>query len=170
MGRQDTLVITDRSTARRILRSARKRARFHYLVSIGAPRERKPAGVRHVPRCLRLVFTDTLSEQDGGPSRRHVERLVAFARCVHMARGRVLVHCQMGISRSSAAAAILLAVKAGPGREREALETVLAVRSGARPNVRMLELADDVLGTGGALVRALHSLDANDDLLPLSLL
>ena len=159
MGRQDTLVITDRSTARRILRSARKRARFRYLVSIGAPRERKPAGVRHVPRCLRLVFTDTLSEQDGGPSRRHVERLVAFARSVRLTRGRVLVHCQMGISRSSAAAAILLAVRAGPGSEAEALKNVGAIRPGARPNVRMLELADEVLGTGGALVRALRSLD-----------
>ena len=159
MGCRLELVITDRSTARRILRSARKRAPFHYLVSIGAPRERKPAGVRHVPRCLRLVFTDTLSEQDGGPSRRHVERLVEFARGVRLARGRVLVHCQMGISRSSAAAAILLAVKAGPGSEPEVLKSVGAIRPGARPNVRMLELADEVLGTGGALVRALRSLD-----------
>jgi predicted protein tyrosine phosphatase len=66
----------------------------------------------------------------------------------------------MGISRSSAAAAILLAVRAGPGSEAEALKNVGTIRPGARPNVRMLELADDVLGTGGALVRALRSLDA----------
>ena len=151
----DAIVIADRSTAGSILCSPRKRQGLAYVVSIGGPQERPPAGFRQVDDRLRLVFEDEASEAEGGPSPEDVDRLIHFARHVDLAKGRVLVHCQAGVSRSSAAAAILLAVVLGPNREQDAVQHVLKSHPPARPNVRMLELADAALGTGGALVRAL---------------
>jgi predicted protein tyrosine phosphatase len=80
-----------------------------------------------------------------------IEQLVHFAREVDLRQGRLLVHCQSGISRSSAAAAIVLAVALGPGRETEALEHVRSVHPSGRPNKRMLELADALLRAEGRL-------------------
>jgi predicted protein tyrosine phosphatase len=66
----------------------------------------------------------------------------------------LLVHCHMGISRSTAALSILLAQSA-PGHEREALARVQAIRPRGWPNSRMIRFADALLGRDGALVTAL---------------
>lgn len=67
----------------------------------------------------------------------------------------VLVHCHAGVSRSTAAAAILLGQHA-PGREREVMREVVRLRPIAWPNARMIELADQALAREGALVEALR--------------
>ncbi len=150
------LVVTDRSGAVKILSSPKRRAQFRYVVSIGVPPELPPAGWQNAPRRLRLEFDDALSESDGGPSPADVERLLRFARELAARPGGILVHCQAGISRSTAAAAVILAVVLGEGREVEALREVLRVQPLARPNARLLELADAALGRNGTLVRALQ--------------
>lgn len=143
--------IADRSAAGRILCSPRKRAEFAYLISIGAPEEREPAGFRNIGRRVRLVFEDAPTEAEGGPSRKEIERLIQFARGVDFTRGRLLVHCQAGISRSSAAAMIVLAAIFGPGREAEAVALIHRSHPQSRPNRRMLELADELLDAEGRL-------------------
>jgi predicted protein tyrosine phosphatase len=148
------IIITDRSGAGKILCSPRRRSDIAYVVSIGGPAERPPAGWQVAVGRLRLVFEDCLSESEGGPSTEHIARLIWFARQVDLTRGTVLVHCEAGISRSVAAAAILLAVARGPGQEAAALGEALCAQPEGRPNQRMLELADEALGNGGALVRA----------------
>jgi predicted protein tyrosine phosphatase len=145
------LVVTSRAGAGKLLCSPRRRAGFAYLVSIGGAQQRQPAGYLRVATRLRLVFEDALSEREGGPSADDIERLIRFARQVDPAKGKVLVHCQAGISRSTAAAIILMAVRLGPGHEDEAVAHVFAICPEARPNRRMLELADAALETGGAL-------------------
>ena len=70
---------------------------------------------------------------------------------------RLVVHCHHGQSRSPAAAFIALALALGPGREREAFERVLARTVRPWPNRLMIELADRVLGRGGAFVRELDA-------------
>src|SRR5690606_20560255 len=67
----------------------------------------------------------------------------------------VLVHCHMGISRSTAAVVILLAQQ-NPGAEREAFAELRRLRPFSWPNSRMIAMADDLLGRGGALIEALH--------------
>lgn len=66
----------------------------------------------------------------------------------------ILVHCHAGVSRSTAAAAILL-TQHHYGSEREALREVVRLRPIAFPNARMIRLADEMLGRNGALTDAL---------------
>jgi predicted protein tyrosine phosphatase len=69
------------------------------------------------------------------------------------APAHMLIHCHAGVSRSTAAAMILLAQR-HPGRERDAAALVRRLRPVARPNRRMLSLADEILGRGGAFTAA----------------
>lgn len=107
----------------------------------------------------RLFFHDVIDEFPGydAPQRRHVEAVLAFGGTLPAtAEGsaHVLVHCFMGISRSTAAAAILMA-QASAGGEEEAFARLFAVRPRAWPNSRMITLADGLLSRDGALTEAL---------------
>ena len=80
----------------------------------------------------------------------------------------LLVHCHAGISRSTAALAILLARKL-PGEEAAVFARVREIRPQAWPNSRMVAFADRQLGSGGRLVAALrdhyrHQLQARPEL------
>jgi predicted protein tyrosine phosphatase len=84
----------------------------------------------------------------------HVVQLVRFLEAWKPAEGALLVHCWAGISRSTATALIARYVKCG-----DAEASALALRAAAPhaiPNRRIVQLADDVLGCGGALVGALE--------------
>ncbi|GAC1563155.1 MAG: protein-tyrosine-phosphatase [Beijerinckiaceae bacterium] len=71
----------------------------------------------------------------------------------------LLIHCHMGISRSSAAMTMLLA-QAHPGDDEDTIvERIAAIRPKAWPNSRMIGFADDFLARGGRLnlaVRKMH--------------
>ncbi|HEX4111671.1 MAG TPA: protein-tyrosine-phosphatase [Stellaceae bacterium] len=88
------------------------------------------------------------------PEIEHVERLLAFGRTLPAENGHLLIHCQMGISRSSAAMLLILA-QARPDRPAAAaLAELVRIRDLAWPNLRMVEMGDVLLGRGGALVAA----------------
>lgn len=70
---------------------------------------------------------------------------------------RLLVHCHMGVSRSTATAYLALALAAGPGREAAAFDRLLAVTTKPWPNPLVIRLADDALGRNGALLAPLHA-------------
>ena len=72
------------------------------------------------------------------------------------AAAHALVHCHAGVSRSTAAAVILL-TRHNPGREAEAFEAVARLRPRSWPNRRLLAIADRRLGRDGALVAALRT-------------
>lgn len=137
-----------------ILSSPSQRADVCFLISIGEPHDRPPAGYRHVRDKLRLLFSDSLDES--GPAEDDVRAVITAARKLASRRGRVLIHCAAGISRSTAAAAILHAVLLGPGYEREAVARVMKQREIASPNRKMIEIADRVLGLEGRLVAAVE--------------
>lgn len=126
-----------------------------FVVSIGDPEDRPPAGYRNVSRGIRLAFYD--SHDHIGPNEEDVARLIDFARDIAAKPSRVLAHCAAGISRSTAAAYIIYSVALGEGREREALERVFAQRPIASPNRRMVAIADRLLGRNGRLLEQLEA-------------
>lgn len=89
------------------------------------------------------------------PSRRDVEQLLAFGRELgERSPSHILVHCHAGVSRSTAAAALILA-QAFPDRPAaDALAAVVQLRPHAWPNLRLLEFGDELLGRNGEIVRA----------------
>lgn len=116
------------------------------------------ADFRDVDREL-LRFDDIVAEFPGftACSIGDVERLLAFGTRVHdagAAARHVLIHCHAGISRSTAAAAVMMA-QFNPGREIEAFLALLDMRPHAWPNTRIVEFADRLLGRKGAMLEGL---------------
>jgi predicted protein tyrosine phosphatase len=93
------------------------------------------------------------------PERADVEQILAFAAELEAVDRdpHLLVHCHAGVSRSTAAAAILLAQR-NPGREAKAFEYVARIRPEAWPNRRMVEIADELLGRDGRLSEGLEAM------------
>jgi predicted protein tyrosine phosphatase len=147
--------ICNREEAGEILCSPSRRTNICFLVSIGEPEDRPPAGFGNVAARLRLLFSD-VNEEVGGPAVDDVRRLIRAAESLAERSGRVLIHCQAGISRSTAAAVIVYAVLLGEGREEEAMARVLAAREYANPNRRMIALADELLAREGRLIEAVQ--------------
>jgi predicted protein tyrosine phosphatase len=147
--------VASRAEASNILSSIHTCADVTCLVSIGEAHNELPEGYDNIAHKLRLVFADTNSA-DYGPSESDVRRIIELAESLCSSRGRVLIHCEAGVSRSSAAALIMYAHWLGPGREREAIGRVLTQRPIAKPNRRMVELADAILHREGQLLEALE--------------
>lgn len=126
---------------------------FCFVVSIAESRDPLPRGFDRARATLRLLFADSEDERTG-PSEEHVAELIEEAKRLAGSGGRVLAHCEAGISRSAAAAVVIYAVALGEGSEREAVARVLGQRPFAQPNLRLIELADRLLGREGRLVDA----------------
>ena len=138
--------------------------RVDWAVSIMNP---KLWGPPKLPsRTLHLAFHDVLyspNKHIRAPRETHIRTLLEFTDRIN--KGTVLFHCQAGISRSTAAALIMMAQKMGPGFEPEAMDAVYRVRKCASPNRTMVELADRLLGRQGALLQAMdeHISDKGGD-------
>ncbi|WP_448189412.1 tyrosine phosphatase family protein [Azospirillum sp. sgz301742] len=111
---------------------------------------------------LELRFHDIIEPRRDliPPQREHVEAILALGRdlmaepeaCQHL-----LVHCHMGISRSTAALTMLLA-QARPERPAaDAVAAIVGIRKETWPNLLMIEFADEMLGRNGELVAAVRA-------------
>lgn len=113
----------------------------------GAPR------IGTVPQLV-LECEDTAdADHPHAPRLHHVEAALAFGR-EH--GGKLLVHCHLGIARSTGMALAIVADRLGRGREDEALAQVLKARPCATPNPLIVTLADGLLGHRGALTTAVE--------------
>jgi predicted protein tyrosine phosphatase len=134
-----------------------------HVLSILAPEMADPeAFATFAPhRRLTLRFHDIIEPLPDrlAPARADVERLLAFGReLTDTPESHLLIHCQAGVSRSTAAAALVLA-QARPDRPaRDALEAVAQLRPRAWPNLRILEFGDELLGRNGEIVAAAAAL------------
>jgi predicted protein tyrosine phosphatase len=115
---------------------------------------------------LELRFHDVIEEAAAAgmvpPQADHVAQLLAFGRDLlaeeAAAEAHLLVHCHAGVSRSTAAMALILA-QALPGVAAEAIVAeVVRIRPQAWPNLRLIELGDAMLRREGALVAAVSGL------------
>ncbi len=148
-----TIEVASRPEAGDILSSPHRCAEVTFLVSIGDLHDELPVGYDNVSRKLRLLVADVVTEL--GATEGDVWRIIRLAEILRSRTGRVLIHCEAGVSRSSAAALSMYACWLGPGREQEALGRVLAQRPIAAPNRRMVEIADRLLDRQGRLVEVL---------------
>ncbi len=132
------------------------------LINLATPVERPPgiAEGRH----LFLGMSDISQPTEGHvlAGREHVERLVAFVRGWDRA-APLVIHCWAGISRSTAAAYITACALA-PARDENAAADALRLASpSATPNARLVALADELLGRGGRMVRAIQRIGRGAD-------
>lgn len=106
---------------------------------------------------LELRFHDIVDETPGMllAQREDIAALLRFGRDLSREKGaHLLVHCHMGISRSTAAMGLILA-QARPDRPAlDALAEVRRIRPRIWPNLRVIELGDAELGRRGDLVAA----------------
>lgn len=155
------IIIASRDRAGKLLKMP-KGASFDHILSIGAVGEALPAGYRqHKAHKLRLEFDDIDPDdkffavyeraEDRAASKEQIESLIQWCNRV---TGRTLIHCAAGISRSSASACVLTAIKLGPGKEVEAVQHVYSIKSDIWPNGHVIRLADAALGRNGALSAA----------------
>jgi predicted protein tyrosine phosphatase len=108
-------------------------------------------------RRLILRFHDVIERQPDqfAPTREDVERLLVFGREVsEIPEAHLLVHCRAGVSRSTAAAALILMQAHPEWPASAAFDAVAAIRPHAWPNLLILEFGDAVLGRNGEIVAA----------------
>ncbi len=128
---------------------------FSHLVSIGSPSAYDDPGMPMelytIPSRLRLEFEDISQVLPGyrEPRRHDVEALIHYGRSMKD-DAKVLVHCEAGISRSTAAGFILWCLKLDS--ERAAMQQVLKVRATALPNLLLVQYADAVLKREGRMI------------------
>jgi predicted protein tyrosine phosphatase len=106
---------------------------------------------------LDLRFHDIVDALPGlrRPERADVLALLEFARGLGGAEtAHLLVHCQKGLSRSTAALALVLAQDRPEWPAHAVLDEVLRLRPRAWPNLRIIELGDALMGRDGTLVEA----------------
>lgn len=130
-----------------------------HLLSIIDPAEPEPEGFLWSPPKHRLTLrfhdiilpvpTQTL------PTRADVTALLEFGRTLPDGDpAHLLVHCHMGVSRSTAAMAAIM-LQARPDADEDAvLARIEAIRPQAWPNSLLIRFADDALGREGRLVAA----------------
>ncbi|HEY8382918.1 MAG TPA: tyrosine phosphatase family protein [Microvirga sp.] len=127
------------------------------LINVGSPVER-PASIAP-ERHLFIGMSDIVEPLDGHvlPGREHVEQLLPFVR----AWGReapLVFHCWAGISRSTAAAYITACALAPERDESELAGMLRAASPSATPNLRLVAVADDILGRQGRMVEAIRAI------------
>jgi predicted protein tyrosine phosphatase len=110
-----------------------------------------------------LRFHDIINPVEGMilPEPEHVAAVLRFgdevaAGSAERSEGHLLVHCHMGISRSTAAMLTLLAQTNPEESEDRLFERLTDIRPQAWPNSLMIAFADDLLSRNGRLTDALR--------------
>ena len=139
-----------------------------HVLSILDPEWPEPQGFRGYYRHHRttLHFHDVIEPGPGRilPQPSHVESVLEFGEKLgaeaSAEEGHLLVHCHMGVSRSTAAMATLLA-QLHPDADEDAIFAHLRdIRPQIWPNSLMIGYADDLLGRDGRMTAALRRLYA----------
>lgn len=122
---------------------------------IGRERDGLKGNVGGLDGHLWLDVDDIDDELDGliAPGHEHVERLITFLPSWNRSMPLV-VHCYGGISRSTAAAFISACVLSPRLDETEIARRLRLASPTARPNTRLIAIADCHLGREGRMVRA----------------
>lgn len=108
-----------------------------------------------------LIFEDVVDpEYDRAPKKEHVEQFLAWAKALPD-DAVLLVHCEAGVSRSTAAALAILVQYHGIENIDKCVDLLFGVRPESAPNPLIAEYADDLLNCRGKLIKAAEKLNAN---------
>ncbi len=134
-----------------------------HLLSIQDPHTTHPPPDWFTGEYCRLNFADVETHKDAlqfhttAVSKVDVQKILDFGqKC--SSQSHLLVHCWMGASRSPAAAYIILCQALAPGQEKNALDHILKIRSGASPNKLMVRYAEKILQRKGKMILVLDQL------------
>jgi predicted protein tyrosine phosphatase len=127
------------------------------LINVNTPVERPPAIAED--RHLFIGVSDIVTPLDGHvtPAEEHVARLIGFLREWDQASPMV-VHCWAGVSRSTAAAFIGACLLREQDDEARIAREIRRLSPSATPNMRLVALADDMLGRHGRMRRAIEGI------------
>ena len=119
---------------------------------------RRPPGIEHADHLL--LRLDDISEPIDGytvPGEEHIAELLTFVRSWDRA-APLVIHCYAGVSRSTAGA-FVSACALNPRRaETEIARDIRRLSPTATPNIRIVKLADRMLGRGGRMVAAIEAI------------
>lgn len=113
---------------------------------------------------LFLAMNDIIEPIEGmtPPGEVHVRRIIDWAREWDR-RTPLVVHCFAGISRSTAAAYVIVAALNPDRNEAELAKTLRHRSPSATPNRRIVAIADDILGRGGRMLSAIDAIGRGED-------
>ena len=134
-----------------------------HLLSILDPEAPDPTQFVYYPALERLTlrFHDTILPHPDYvlPRRADLEAVLAFGRSLPQGdTTHLLIHCHMGISRSTAAATALLLQAQPDLGDEEVFAHIRSLRPQAWPNSLMIRHTDILLNRGGGLLAALGRL------------
>jgi predicted protein tyrosine phosphatase len=133
-----------------------------HIISILDPGYERPEALARFAAHERvdLRFHDIIDEHDQmrAPRRDDIDRLLQFGRSMLQSPSaiNVLIHCHAGLSRSTAAALLLLMQRQPRQSPRTTMTQLLEIKPNAWPNLRMIEIGDDLLGCAGQAVVAVR--------------
>ena len=126
-----------------------------HVLSILDPDWPDPAAFSAFDRRRRttLRFHDAIEPAPGVvlPQKPHVEEILAFGRDVRDDVAHLLIHCHAGVSRSTAAMAMILAQAFPHEKEDAIVDRLIEIRPQSWPNSLMIAFADELLGRDGRL-------------------
>jgi predicted protein tyrosine phosphatase len=108
---------------------------------------------------LPLEFEDISAPVEGltAPAPAHMTSVLAFARMAIAERAddtHLLVHCRMGVSRSTACGLAILAQSNPKVSSSDLFSHLLSLRAWLAPNQRLIRFADEILGRDDPLLSA----------------
>jgi predicted protein tyrosine phosphatase len=144
------LAIKDRNHA------AKHKRKYDAVITVEDPGAKRRVRFHSSPHPAHLVLKfEDIDHDDAAiaaPVQAHMDSAIRFAR--EHGGGRLLVHCQAGVCRSTAIGLAVIADRLGPGSEGQAVLALLASNPDAVPNLMMIGMADRALGRDGALEAA----------------
>ena len=127
------------------------------LIGDEARLERPPVIAPENHLWLRLHDISTPLDGYIMPGKTHVAELLDFVRGWDR-RAPLVVHCYMGISRSTASAFVAVCALNPRRGEDNIAQALRAASPTATPNSRIVSLADRLLGRGGRMVAAIETI------------
>ena len=152
-----SLLITPYSAIEEVVRRYRP---SHMLTLMVEPFVETPAAIE-ATRHLRIGVHDIAEPAEGAvaPCVDHISEIIAFAKGWDRAQP-FLVHCWAGISRSTAAAYIMMCDIQGSGKEAEIARDLRFRAPHAHPNRLMIRHADALMGREGRMIAAVEAMGA----------